>query len=63
LGDGAICVDPREPGGLAAALERVLASESLQASMRKAGLDAAGRLTWEAAARQMLDVLRSVAAR
>jgi glycosyltransferase involved in cell wall biosynthesis len=63
LGDGAICVDPREPGALAAALERVLASEPLQASMRKAGLDAASRLTWEAAARQMLGIVGSVAAR
>src|SRR5262249_28925708 len=63
LGDGAICVDAREPSSLAAALEHVLGSEPLRASMRKAGLDAASRLTWEAAARQMRRGVVSVAAR
>jgi glycosyltransferase involved in cell wall biosynthesis len=63
LGGGGIYVDPHEPDRLGAALERVLASEALRASMRKAGLDAAGRLTWDTAARQMLDVIRAVAAR
>jgi glycosyltransferase involved in cell wall biosynthesis len=63
LGDGAIYVDPREPGRLVAALERVLASEPLRESMRRAALYAAGRLTWDGAARQMLAVVRSVAAR
>ena len=62
LGDGGIYVDPREPGGLAPVLERVLTSDALRESMRKAALEAAGRLTWDAAARQMLAVIRSVAA-
>src|SRR5262249_56426730 len=45
LGDGAICVDAREPSSLAAALEHLLGSEPLPASMRKAGLEPAHRLT------------------
>ena len=63
LGDGGIYVDPHDAGGLAAALERVLTSAALRESMGKAALDAAGRLTWDAAARQMLAVIRAVAAR
>lgn len=39
------------------ALLAILGSEATRAAMRQAGLAAASRLTWDAAARQMMDVL------
>lgn len=57
LGDGGIYIDPHNPVELEEALVRVLGSESLQRSMREAGLAAAGRLTWDAAARQMMTLI------
>lgn len=62
LGDGGIFIDPRNPDELEGALARVLESESLRRKMREAGLAAAGRLTWDAAARQMMTLIRHVAA-
>jgi glycosyltransferase involved in cell wall biosynthesis len=61
LGAGGLYVDPRKHEELEAALSRVLSSESLRRALRAAGLASAGRLTWEAAARQMLGVLQAVA--
>lgn len=63
LGDGGIFLDPLDAPGWERALADVLGSEALQRRMREAGLAAAGRLTWEAAARQMRDVLRKVVER
>ncbi|MGE0126695.1 MAG: glycosyltransferase family 4 protein [Blastocatellales bacterium] len=62
LGDGGIFIDPHNPVELEEALARVLESESLRRSMREAGLAAAGRLTWDAAARQMMNLIQHVAA-
>jgi hypothetical protein len=39
---------------------RVLESAILRHQMRDPGLPAAGRLTWDAAARQMIDVMQQV---
>jgi glycosyltransferase involved in cell wall biosynthesis len=63
LGAGALYVDPCAPDELHARLVDVLESESVRAALRQAGLAAAARLTWEAAANDMLDVVRHVAAR
>jgi glycosyltransferase involved in cell wall biosynthesis len=60
LGEGALYVDPHEPEELERALDRLLASEELRAQMRVAGRAAASRLTWDAAARQLLDVIHRV---
>jgi glycosyltransferase involved in cell wall biosynthesis len=60
LGDGGVFVNPVEEE-IAGALETVLSSSELQARMRAAGMAAAGRLTWQNAARQMRDVIRKVA--
>ncbi|MGH9843087.1 MAG: glycosyltransferase family 4 protein [Blastocatellia bacterium] len=61
LGEGGIYIDPNKHEELEAALARVLSSAELRTRMREAGLAAAGKLTWDAAARQMTDVIRKVA--
>jgi len=61
LGEGCISVGTGEEE-IADAMARVLSSKKLQAHMRERGLEAASRLTWPAAARQMMDVIRKVAA-
>jgi glycosyltransferase involved in cell wall biosynthesis len=60
LGDGAAYIDPHRPLELEEALARVLESENLRLKMREAGLEAAGKLTWEAAARQMMAVIENL---
>ena len=60
LGDAGIYVGPGQQE-IGDALARVLSSQELRAHMRKSGLEAARRLTWEAAARQMMDVIRKAA--
>jgi glycosyltransferase involved in cell wall biosynthesis len=61
LAGGGIFFDPRG-GGLEPALEEILGSEELRRRLGEAAAAAAGRLTWEAAAHQMLDVIRKVSA-
>jgi glycosyltransferase involved in cell wall biosynthesis len=60
LGAGGLYIDPGEPQ-LEQALATVLSSTQLRARMGQAGLSAARRLTWDAAAEQMMDVIRKVA--
>lgn len=62
LGEGGIFINPANQEELNAALTRVLESESLRQQMRTAGLTAAADLTWEAAARQMIGLIRQVIA-
>ena len=61
LGAAGLYIDPTEQE-LAAALETVLSSVDLRGRMSAAGVSAAQRLTWDAAADQMKDVIRKVAA-
>jgi glycosyltransferase involved in cell wall biosynthesis len=60
LAGGGIFFDPRG-AGLGAALEAMLGSERSRRQMADAAATAAARLTWHAAARQMLDVIHKVA--
>lgn len=60
LAGGGIFFDPRS-GGLEPALEAILGSVETRRRMGEAAAAAAARLTWEAAAQQMLDVIRKVA--
>jgi glycosyltransferase involved in cell wall biosynthesis len=60
LGDGGLYLDPTRPEDLELALIRVLSSESLRQRMRAAGLSAASELTWDAAARRMMVLMREV---
>jgi glycosyltransferase involved in cell wall biosynthesis len=62
LGEGAIYIDPNKHQ-LDYALFRVLESESLRKRMSGHALEAASRLTWDAAAQEMLNVIRHVAAK
>jgi len=60
LGEGGIYIDPANRRSIEAALVRVLRSESLRERMSAAGQDAAGRLTWDRAATQMLQVIHKL---
>jgi glycosyltransferase involved in cell wall biosynthesis len=62
LGAGGVFIKPNTDE-LLDALERVLRSPRMQTSLRDAGLQAAGRLSWDAAATQMREVIEKVAAR
>jgi glycosyltransferase involved in cell wall biosynthesis len=63
LGEAGRFVDPLDGPGWTHALTEVLSSAPLREHMRAAALDVARRLTWEAAARQLLAVLEKVADR
>jgi len=60
LSDGGIFINPADQEELNAALNRILESEDLRQKMRRAGLAAAAALTWDAAARQMMSLMRRV---
>lgn len=60
LGRGGIYIDPSKPEQMATALARVLESGSLRRRMRDAGIEAVRQLTWEAAARQMKDLIEKI---
>lgn len=62
LGEGGIYFDPTSQEDLERALTRVLESEPLRLQLGAAAKTAASRLTWEAAAHQMMDLIRKVAA-
>jgi glycosyltransferase involved in cell wall biosynthesis len=59
LPDAGIFIDPNEDQ-IAAALVRLLSSSDLRRRMGESGLAAAARLTWEQAARQMMEVIHTV---
>jgi len=61
LGGGGLYIDPNKPEELEGALNRLLKSESLRQQMREAGLAAARKLTWDAAAQQMINLIQRVA--
>ncbi|MBK9314431.1 MAG: glycosyltransferase family 4 protein [Acidobacteria bacterium] len=63
LGNGSVFINPTNPSELVSALRRVTGSTELRAEMRSAGIAAAAALTWKAAARQMIDVIRKVGAK
>jgi glycosyltransferase involved in cell wall biosynthesis len=60
LGEGALYIDPTDVQGLQRALNQVLTSGTLRQRMRAAGVAAAKRLTWDAAANQLMQVLNKV---
>lgn len=63
LQDGALYIDPTEQSELEVALDRVLNSAPLRQQMRTAGIAAAKRLTWDAAADQLRGVFQNLADR
>jgi glycosyltransferase involved in cell wall biosynthesis len=50
-GDAAVLVDPRDPTGIAAGIERILGDEALAAKLAAAGVARAREFTWERTAR------------
>jgi glycosyltransferase involved in cell wall biosynthesis len=60
LGEGALAVDPSDRAGWLNALERVLTDKVLHKRMGGAALIAAGRLSWQNSARQLLSVFDEV---
>jgi glycosyltransferase involved in cell wall biosynthesis len=60
LGEGGIYIDPTA-NEIARALELILSSPDLRRKMSAAGYAAASRLTWNNAARQMMEVVHTVA--
>ncbi|HQR32108.1 MAG TPA: glycosyltransferase family 1 protein [Blastocatellia bacterium] len=62
LGEGGIFINPSNQEELDVALTRILDSEPLRQQMRAAGLAAAAKLTWDAAAQQMIGLILQVAA-
>jgi alpha-1,3-rhamnosyl/mannosyltransferase len=63
LGEGGLFFDPTDTGALESAIAFVLDDTRQRERMREGALAAADRLTWDLAARQMLDVIESVVAR
>lgn len=61
LGVGALAVDPYRTEELRAAMIRLLEDGELRGTMGDAGLAAAARLTWDAAARSLLGVVEESA--
>lgn len=57
LGGGALYFDPRRVDALTAALMRVFSDKDLRQGLRVHGRAAAARLTWEAAARQLEQII------
>lgn len=60
LGNGGRYFEPTDAAALESVLLEVIQSPALRRSMRAEGLGAAARLSWDAAARQLLDVLESL---
>jgi glycosyltransferase involved in cell wall biosynthesis len=63
VGEAGLLLPALDVGAWAAALERVLSDEALRADLRARGLARAKQFTWEAAAKQTLDVYQSVVRR
>lgn len=61
LGEAAVYVDPASPGDIAAGLEQVLTSESLQQQLRQAGPARAARFRWDQCARRTVEAYRAAA--
>ncbi|MFB3905118.1 MAG: glycosyltransferase family 4 protein [Acidobacteriota bacterium] len=58
LGDGGRYVDPTDAIALESTLKLVIESPELRTKMSAAALAASARLTWDAAARQLLDIMQ-----
>lgn len=60
VGDAALLVNPRNPGEIANAIERVLTDHPLRDELRGKGILQAAKFSWERAARETLAVYRRV---
>ncbi len=62
VGEAGLLIDPESPETLAEACRRLLRDEELRARLREAGFRQAARFTWEATARQTIEVYQEVLA-
>jgi glycosyltransferase involved in cell wall biosynthesis len=60
-GDGALLVDPRSPGEIRSALERLLSSPELRQQLRTAGMARAQLYRWDNCAQKSLEFFRRLA--
>lgn len=60
LNDGGIYFEPTNTNELEKALVKVLSSPTLRMQMSNAALQSANKLTWDAAARQMMNLIQSL---
>jgi glycosyltransferase involved in cell wall biosynthesis len=60
VGDAGVLVPSEDPSEMADAIERVLMDPAWNCSLRRKGLDRAGRFTWANTATQTLNVYKSV---
>ena len=63
VGDAGLCVDPADPGAIAAAILRAVTDRELARELRRRGLDRARRFTWERTAQATLSILADAAGR
>ncbi len=61
LGEGGRYFEPTDSAALESTLRLVIESPELRTRMRRAALAASARLTWDAAARQLRDVIQTLA--
>jgi glycosyltransferase involved in cell wall biosynthesis len=59
-GEGALLVDPHSPAEIAAAIARLLESETLRAELGRRGRQRAKKFRWEQCAAESMDFFRSV---
>lgn len=63
VGDAAVLADPFSERDLAKAIRRVLSDDSLREELRQKGIERAAQFTWAKAARETLQVYRSLLSR
>jgi glycosyltransferase involved in cell wall biosynthesis len=61
-GDAALLVDPKSPGELASALERLLTSPESRSDLGRRGRKRAARFTWDACAQRSLQFFETISA-
>lgn len=61
-GDAALFIDPLDPRGIAAAMERILQDGALRERLRAKGLERAKRFSWDISAAQVMQCFRELCA-
>jgi glycosyltransferase involved in cell wall biosynthesis len=62
-GEAAMLVNPTDTDDIAAAIQVVASNADLRLTLTERGYEQAGKFTWQACARSVLEVLDDVAAR
>ena len=59
-GDGAVLVDPKDPGAIAEAIYKLVSDESYKNDIIEKGLANVKRFSWEKCSREIADVIRNL---